>query len=126
MARQDVIQDVSEPRQEAVNPVQHPEDATLLVMYAWDASAGVRPDVTEAVQLHHQETWDADAEKLADPVQDDPAQGDLPSDEAVHPLEALLVLAAPALDTQDAARSAEQSCVVAEAVPRSVVPDEGL
>lgn len=86
---------------------------------------GVRPDVTVAVRLR-QEPSDGDAEKLADQAPDVPAQGDLPSDEAVHPLEVPWVLAALVLDTQDAVRSEARSCVAAEAEPRSVVRDEAL
>ena len=90
---------------------------------AWDALDGVRPDVTVAVRLH-QEPSDEDAEKLADQAPGVPAQGDLPSDEAVRPLEAQAALAALVLDTQDAVRSEARSCVAAEAEPRSVVRGE--
>ena len=92
---------------------------------AWDASGGVRPDVTAAGRLR-QEPSDEDAERLADQGRDVLAQDDLPWDEAVHPLEAQSALAELAPDKQDAGRSEVRSCAAAEAEPRSVVPDEAL
>jgi len=106
---------------EAVTLVQHPADARQLATCAWDASGGVRPDAVVAALLHHREPWDEDAGKLAGRAPDVPELVSRPPSDAVaHQQEARLALDEPALDTQGAAQSEEQSCEAAEAGRQSV------
>ncbi len=119
MAHQDALPDALELLPEAASLVQHQADERLSATYVWGALGDVRPDAEEAVQLHHREPSAADAEKLAGQVLDVPELADRqPLDAAVHRQLAQPALDARALDTQDAARSAEQSCAAVAAGQR--------